>query len=96
MVRYFLHIVVALQVRAADIERNIGRVYHAVQQGKVFGYDILHLVRNKHLIAVELDFVTVDIKVILDFREVEDTRQVERIIHIEMDMEQGFVHEIGI
>ena len=86
-----LHVIVALQIGAADIKRNIRTVYHTVQQGQVLRNDILHLVRHEDLIAIELNLIAVHIQVGFDSREVQNTRQMERIIDIEMDMEQRFI-----
>ena len=92
----FLHIVVALQVTAADIQRDVGRVNHAVEQRQVLRHDVLYLVGNEHLVAIELNLVAVHIEIVLDFREVEDTRQVEGVVHIQVDMEEGLVHLHGV
>ena len=89
--RNLLHVGIALQVAAAHVQRNVGRVDHAVEQGEEVGHDVLHLVRHEHLVAVELDLVAVDVNVVLDAREIKHTREVERIVHVEVDPEKGFV-----
>ena len=86
-----LHVLVALQVGAGDVERDVGRVEHAVQQGEELGYDALHGVGDEHLVAVEPDLVALQIHVAFDAREVEDTGQVEGIIHVEVDPEERLV-----
>ena len=50
--------------------------------------NVLDRVCHEHLVAVELDLVALDLYVVLDLREVEDTCEVERIVHIEVDVEQ--------
>ena len=59
-----------------------------MQQGEVFRYDPLDLVGHIHLIGVELDLVFLNFEVVPNLREVEDTRQVERIIDIQMNREE--------
>jgi hypothetical protein len=55
------------------------------------------LVRNEYLIAVELYLVLLQVEIGLDFREVQDTSKVERIIHVEMYPEQRFIgHRIEV
>ena len=87
---------IALQIAAADIEGNVGRVDDTMQKGEVFGHDVVHLVGDKDLVAVELDLVAPHVEVVLYLREIEDAREVERIVHIEVDMEEGFVELHGI
>lgn len=65
--RDFLHVLVALQVASADVQRNVRRINDAVQQGQEVRHDILHLVGNEYLIAVELDAVALEVKIALDF-----------------------------
>ena len=49
------------------------------------------MISNKNLIAIELDLVALQVKIVLDFGEVEDTCQIEGIIHVEMNPEQRLV-----
>ena len=88
VVRNLLDVRIALQVAARYVQRNIRRVDHAVQQGEVFRYDPLDLIGHIHLIGVELDLVFLNFEVVPNLREVEDTRQVERIIDIQMNREE--------
>ena len=92
----FLDVIVALEVTAADIQRYIRAVYHAVQQRQVLRHDILHLVGHIDLIAIELNLVAVHVHVALDAREIEDSGQVERVVHIQMDMEERLLHLVRI
>ena len=87
----FLDVIVRLEVRTTDVERDIRAVDDAVQQRQVFRDDVLHFVGDVDLVAVELDLIAVHVEVRLDLREIQDTREVERIVHIEVDMEEGFV-----
>jgi len=89
--RNLLHVGVALQVAARDVERNVRRVDHAVQQRQVLRYDALDLIRHEHLVRVELDLVLLDFEVVVDLREVEYARQVERIVDVQVDREQRLV-----
>ena len=58
-----------------------------MKQGKEVGNDVVHMVGNEHLVAIELDFVLVYRHTLLDLREVEYAGEVERIVHIEVDVE---------
>ena len=91
-----LDIIVRLEVRTRHVKRYIGRVDDAVQQGQVLGHDILHLVGDKDLIAIELYLIAMDVEVVLDAREIEYTGQVERIVDIEVDVEERLVHLGGV
>ena len=53
--------------------------------------DVLHRVGHEHLIAVELNLVAGHLNVVLDLREVEDTGEVERVVYIEVNVEQRLV-----
>ena len=96
MRRDLLHIVVALQVRTADIQRNIWRVDYTMKQCQVLWHNILYLVGYEHLVAIELNLIALNINIILDTCEVEDTRKIEWVIHIEMDMEKWLIHLMRI
>ena len=62
-----------------------------MQQREVLWHDTLHLVSHKHLIAVELDLVLLNLEVVVDFWEIENTRKVKRIVNVHMDVEQRLV-----
>ena len=89
--RDLLDVGVALQVAAADVQGDVGRVDHAVEQGEEVGHDVLDLVGDVDLVAVELYFVAVELNVALDFGEVEHAGKVEWVVHVEVDPEEGLV-----
>ena len=62
-----------------------------MQQGQELRYDTLHLISDEHLVAIQLDLVALQVDVRLDAWEVEDTREVERIIHIQVDPEHRLI-----
>lgn len=68
-----LHLPVVLQKAARHIERNVGAVDDALQKEQVFGDDLLDIVRNKHLVAVQLDLPAFQLHFIVDFREIQNT-----------------------
>ena len=93
--RDLLDVGVALQVTAGDVQRDVRRVDDTVQQGHEVRDDVVHMVRHEHLVAVQGDLVPVDGDALLDLREVQDTGEVERIVHVQMDVEQRLlVHRI--
>ena len=57
--------------------------------------DIINMVRDEHLVAIQGNLVPFDGDTVLDLREIKDSGQVERIIHIQMDIEKRLiVHRI--
>ena len=62
-----------------------------MEQGEKLWHDAFHLVGDKHLVAVELNLVALQFDVGLDAWEIENTREVEGVIHIEVNPEKGFV-----
>ena len=59
-----------------------------MKQCKEVRDNVIHMVGHEHLVAVQLDLVLLDSHSLLDFREVENTCQVERIVHIQVDVEK--------
>ena len=82
------HVAVVLQEGARDVQRQVGAVHHALEQQQELGDDLLDIVRDEHLVGVELDLALVGGKVVLEPREVQDAVQVEGIVGVEMDPEQ--------
>ena len=59
--------------------------------------DIVNRVGHEHLVAIELDLVAGYLDIVLDLREIEDTGEVERIIHVQMDVEKRvLLHRIEV
>ena len=54
-------------------------------------HDAFHLVGDEHLVAVELNLVLLQVDVRLDAREVEDTREVEGVVDVQVNPEQRLV-----
>ncbi len=88
MVVDLLHIGIALEIAPAHVERNIGRIDHTLQQHEELRHDIFHFIGYKNLVGVELDLVFLYLVVLFDLREIQDTSEVEGIVHIQMDPEQ--------
>ena len=53
--------------------------------------DIVDGISHEHLVAVKLDLVSRYLHIVLDLREIEDTGKVERIVHIQVNMEKRLV-----
>ena len=88
VVRDLLDVRIALEIAARDVERDVGRIDHAVQQREVLRYDSFDLIRHVDLVGVELDLVLLNLEVVADLREVENARQVERIVDVQVDREE--------
>ena len=80
----FLYVGVALQITAADVQRNVRRVDHTVKQSQKIWHYVVHVLGHEHLVAVELYLVLVDGHALLDLREVQHAGKVERIIDVEV------------
>ena len=89
--RNLLHVSIALQIAARDVQRDVRRIDNAVQQRQILRNDAFDLVGDVDLIGIELDFVLLNLKIIMDFREIKDAGQMERIVDIQMDVEQRVV-----
>ena len=86
--RNLLYVGVALQIAAGDIQRNIRRVDDAVEQRQEVRHNVIDMVGDKHLVAVERDLVALDRHPLFDLREIKNAREGERIIDIQMNMEK--------
>ena len=67
-----------------------------MQQRKEVGHDAFHLVGDKHLVAVKLYLVALQLNIRFDSREIEDTCKVEWIVNVEVNPEQRLLHLHGI
>ena len=89
--RYLAHVAVALKVAARHVQRNVRRIDNPVQQRQELGNDALHRIGHVHLVAVKLYPILLNLEIVVDFREIENPRQVERIVDVEMYPEQRVV-----
>ena len=87
----FLNVGVALEVTARYVEGNVGRIQNSVQECKELRHNTFYAVGNEHLIAVELNLVFLDFEVCAYFGEIEYAGEVERVVDIEVDVEQRFL-----
>ena len=85
--RNLLDVLVRLQIGATDVERDVRRVDNSVKECQILGNNILHLVGDEDLVAVELDLVATDIKIVLYLREIKNAGEVEGIVHVKVDVE---------
>ena len=96
MRRYFLHIAVRLQIGTRHVQRNIRRIQHSPQQHHVFGNHSLHAVCYEHLIAIKLYLVSVGVYVLPYLRKIQYSGEVERIIDVQVNVEQRLVEVHGV
>ncbi len=89
--RDLLHIGVALQIAPGHVQGNIGRIQHPMEQGQEFGNNPLYRVGHEYLVAVQLNLVLLDFNVVLDLGEIKNSREGERVVHIQVNVEQGVV-----
>ncbi len=62
-----------------------------MQQGEELRYDALYLVCNEYLVAIQLNLVALHVDAVLDAWEVENTRQVEWEVYVQVNPEQRVV-----
>ena len=86
-----LYLTIVLQKAARYVQRDVRAIDHAVQQEQVFGDDFLDVIRNEHLVAIQLDFAALQLHLALDLGEIQNALQAERIIHIQVDPEKRIV-----
>ena len=84
----FLDKSVVLQRASGNIQRKIRTVDDALQEHQILRNDLLDVIGDEHLVVVQLDFPFDGIILRVDPREIQDSLQAERIIHIQMNPEQ--------
>ena len=62
-----------------------------MKQGQELWYDALYLVGHEYLVAVQLNLVLLQLDVVLDFWEVEDTCEIEWVVYVQVNPEQRLV-----
>jgi len=88
MPAYFLDVGIALQIAPGNVQRDIRGIYHSVQQCQEVRDNAFHRVSHEYLVAVQLYLVFLNFEVVPDLREVEDPGQFERIIDVQVDVEE--------
>ena len=86
--RNLLDVRVALQIAARHVQRDVGRVDHAVQQRQELGHDAFDRIGHEHLVRIELDLVLLYLEVVPYLREIENACQIERIVDVQVNIEQ--------
>ena len=85
-----------MQVAAAHVQGDVGAVQYAVQQHQVVGHHALHAVGHEHLVAVQLNLVACRVDSLAHLGEIQNARQVEGVVHIEVNLEQGVFEVHGV
>ena len=70
-----------------------------MEKRQEFGHYVIHLISYEHLIAIQLNLIALQVNVLLNLGEVKHTRKIERIIHIKVNPEKGFIRhgiKVGI
>ena len=71
---YFLYIRICLQITATYIQRNVRRIDYTMEQSQKIRHYVLNIIGYEHLITVKLNFISLQIEIILDFREIQNAR----------------------
>ncbi len=85
------HLGFVLQVAARHVEGQVRSVKATLQGGEKFGDQFRAIIRNKHLVAVQLDMALGDIEFGRDAGKIENPLEVEGEIDIEVNPEQGVI-----
>ncbi len=95
--RDLLDVLIGLKIASGDVKRDVRRVDDTVKKRQEVRDDVIDVIRDEHLVAVKLDVVLLDRHPVLDLREVKDSGKVERIVHIQVDVEQRvLLHRVEI
>ena len=79
---------IILQGRSGNVQRQVRTVDNALEQHQEFRNDFLNVICDEDLIVVELDGTFNGLILHVDPREIEDTLEVEGIVHVQMDPEE--------
>ncbi len=82
-----------MQRAARHVQRNVRRVDHTVQQHQKLRNNVFDIIGHVNLIAVQLDFIFLNFKRIVHFREVKHASQVEREVDIQVNPEHRCLTE---
>ncbi len=86
-----LHLGVVLQEAARDVERDVRDVDPPFEEEQELGNEILEVVRHKDVVAIEFHLALEEIRLVAQFREIEDAAQVDGEIGVEVDPEDGIL-----
>ena len=86
--RNLLNKSVILKSTSGYVQWKIRAVDHTFEKEQEFRNDFLDIVCDKYLVVIQFDGSLDGIIFCVDLREVQDTFEVERIIHVQMDPEQ--------
>ena len=84
----FLYKTIVLQCGTGYIQWQIRAVDHTFQEKKEFRDHLFDIVCNKYLVIIKFNCSLNGIILCSDLREIQNTFQVKRIIHVQMDPEQ--------
>ena len=91
VIAHLAHVAVVLQERTGHVQRQVGAVDHALEQHQELRNDFLYIVRNEHLIVIQLDHALAGRELVLQLREVQNALQVERELRVQVNPEQRIV-----
>ena len=81
-------VLIDLEIRAGDIERNVGAVDGAAEDHQIVGEDVFAIIGDEDAVAEELDRAFLRVEAAVDFWEEEDSFEIEGIVDIEVDPEK--------
>ena len=85
------HKAVVLEGAPGHVQRQIRTVNDTLQQQQEFRDHFLDIIRNKHLVVVQLDGSLNGLVLHIDLGEVQNSLEIERIVHIQVNPEQGLL-----
>jgi hypothetical protein len=78
-----------LQIAARDVQRDIGAVNSSSQNHQIIGDEVFAVVGDKDSVTEKFDIAVIPIKTFGDLGEIEDPLEMEGIVDVEMDPENG-------
>ena len=82
---------VVLQGASGNVQGQVRAVNGALEQHQEFRNDFLDVIRDKYLVVIQLDHALGGFIFQVDLGEVKDTLEIEGIIHVQVDPEQGLL-----
>src|SRR5690606_23556217 len=80
-----------LQIASRNVQWNIRTVNNAAQHRQKFGHNSFYIIGYENLVLIELDFIFLNAHIVRHLWEIKDSRKIERIINIQMNVKKGLL-----
>ena len=89
--RYFLYVSVVLEETPRYVQRQVRAIDHALEQHQELRDDFLDVVCHKNLVVIKLDLPFYSVEFVPEFREIQYTLEIERVVHVQVYPEQRII-----